>query len=145
MAEISAVGIFCEDAREEKSGQITLVGILPDTIKVPGMPGMLSKLAVYIRVHISPPDTPVERVAARLVMPNGDELVTNEVGPEKISSARAKAVTEGYPFLGFVIRFSATPLMIHSPGRITAEVTVGEQTRICGALAIELTPSGAVT
>ncbi|MFM9850597.1 MAG: DUF6941 family protein [Hyphomicrobiaceae bacterium] len=145
MAEISAVGIFCEDAREEKSGQVTLVGILPDTINVPAMPGMLAKLAVYIRVHISPPDAPVERVTARLLMPNGDELVASEVEREKISAARAKAVTAGNPILGFILRFTATPLMVQAPGRFLAEVTVGEQTSICGALTIELTPPGDAT
>lgn len=141
MAEISAIGIFCEDIREEKSGQITLIGILPDAINVPSMPGMLAKLCLYVRIHISPADTDLERVAARIIMPDGNELVASEIDKERIASGRDKAVASGNPILGFILRFSATPLPIASPGRLLAEVTIGQQTSICGALTVNLTPS----
>src|SRR5688572_15722901 len=50
---IQAIGFFCEDIRDEKSGQDTLIGILPDHLAVPAFPGMLPKLGIYVRIHLS--------------------------------------------------------------------------------------------
>jgi hypothetical protein len=33
------IGVFCEDAREEKSGQFSLIGLLPDNVNFSGSPG----------------------------------------------------------------------------------------------------------
>lgn len=141
MAEVSAVGIFCEDIREEKSGQNTLVGVLPDAINIAGAPAMLAKLCVYVRIHISPADADPGPISARIIMPDGTELVANEVEKEKIVTAREKAIAGGNPILGFILRFSATPLPVATPGRILAEVTIGPHKSICGSLALNLTPS----
>ena len=47
----SAIGIFCEDIRQEKSEQDTLIGILPDNVNVPSIPGMFPKLGLVVRMH----------------------------------------------------------------------------------------------
>ena len=140
MPDISAIGIFCEDIREEKNGQITLVGILPDGLNVSGGEGtlMLAKLCLYVRVHVAPPDSDAGSVSARIIMPDGSELVKNEVKPERIRNARDKVLKSGAPILGLILRFAVSPLPIATPGRILAEVTVGQNKSICGSLAINV-------
>jgi hypothetical protein len=77
---MQAIGLFCEDIREEKSGQLNLIGIMPDNLNIPATPAptdgkilqaMIPKLALYVRVHLEPEDDPGE-VQISLIFPNGD-------------------------------------------------------------------------
>lgn len=141
MPEFPAVGLFCEDIREEKSGQFTLVGLLPDSINVPSVPGMLPKLCLYVRVHINPPEADPGPISARILMPDGSELVRNDVKPDSVNNARERAVAKGTPVVGIILRFTAMPLPVATEGRILAEVTIGQRTSICGSLAINVKPT----
>ena len=50
----NVVGVFCDDIREEVNSRHTLIGIYPDNLYVPAVPGMLDRLSLYVRAHIVP-------------------------------------------------------------------------------------------
>jgi hypothetical protein len=124
--------------REERSGQDTIIGVLPDRINVTSMPGMLPKLCLYVRVHISPPDADVGPVSAKMIMPDGQVLIANKMEDDKIAQSKSRAAQDGSPYMGLILRFVVAPLAITKPGRILAEVEIGEHKEICGALHINL-------
>ena len=51
--KFSAIALFCEDIREEKSGQYAIAGILPDRLNVKRLPTVLPKLGIYLRFHLN--------------------------------------------------------------------------------------------
>src|SRR5215208_8095167 len=81
MQPVSAVAIFCEDIREEQSGQNTIVGTLPDNLVVQAPPtgtpstasAVMGKLAVYLRINFDIDDKPQE-VTIKLLNTNGTLL-----------------------------------------------------------------------
>jgi hypothetical protein len=51
--EFSGRAIFCEDIRREATGQLTIVGCLPETIHVDQFPTTLNKLCVLVDIQLS--------------------------------------------------------------------------------------------
>lgn len=138
MAHSAAIGIFCEDIREERSGQDTIIGVLPDRINITSVPGMLPKLCLYLRVHISPPEAEVGPISARIIMPDGKVLIENKMEHEKIAQSKSRAAKDGNPYIGLILKFVITPLPISQAGRILAEVEIGDRKEICGGLNLNL-------
>ena len=133
MAQISITGLICEDIRTEKSGQETLVGIFPDNINVPAFPGVVSKLAIYVRVHVDPAfdSGPIK---IRLIIPGGEEHDLPELSEEFIKKARDQALAKGSPIAGMISRAIVAPLQIASPGRLIVMVNVQGKEFPCAAL-----------
>ena len=51
--DFSGRSIFCEDIRKEASGQVTLVGCLPDAIHVDKFPATINKLCVFVELQLA--------------------------------------------------------------------------------------------
>jgi hypothetical protein len=139
MVHTAAIGLFCEDIREERSGQDTIIGVLPDRINITSLPGMLPKLCLYVRVHVSPPEE-VGPIVARIIMPDGKTLAEGKMEDEKIEQSRSKAAKDGHPYMGVILKFVIAPLPITQEGRISAEVDIGgrKEKEVCGALHLNL-------
>lgn len=139
---LNIVGFFCEDIREEKTGQITLIGILPDNISVPPIPAnapdgaraRMPKLAVYIRIHISP-DENVRSMATKLVLSGGDEISLGEIDAAVIAQAKKEATDAGLPVAGIVHHAIMQGFAIPTPPeRLTGILTVDGRNHTFGAL-----------
>lgn len=106
---INVLGLFCEDIREEKSGQLTLVGIFPDNVSTPTRPenlpttarAVMPKIALYMRVHIGVDDD-VGPMNIKLVSQNGEELDLGSINEDLIARSRREAVANGLPIAGFI-------------------------------------------
>lgn len=109
---IHVTGLFCEDIREEKSGQASIIGILPDNIQLPTPPDsmkkpagvLLPKLGLYIRVRV-PMDGALSPMRVSLVLPNGENRQLGEIEADLIEKSRNEARANGIPIA--VIIFSA--------------------------------------
>jgi hypothetical protein len=78
MTVSSAVCIFCEDIREEKSGQDTIVGTLPDNLLINPPPpklqdakALMPKLGMYLRINLLADQDQPKAVSAKVL--NTDE------------------------------------------------------------------------
>ena len=143
MQPISAVALFCEDIRDEKSGAQTLIGIFPDNADVPAFPCTFSRLGLYLRIHIDPAFDP-HSLSLVLRMPSGQEQVVAELGRELIDKGRREAEDSQSPLIGFISRTIVRDFTISGPGRIAAVVKVGEREILAGALNIQQIPPGKI-
>jgi hypothetical protein len=106
---IHMVGMFCEDIREEKNGQLTLVGLLADNVNIPPPPAeappttraVMPKLAFYLRIHMAVEDE-VAPMNVKLLIPDGGEIDLGTIGADLIAKAQKEAADKGLPIAGIV-------------------------------------------
>jgi hypothetical protein len=110
---LQVVGLFCEDIREKKSGQITIVGIFPDNVNIPPPPPSISnpevpqttiipKLGLYIRAHLGLEDDPGP-MTVKLIMADGEQLVLGTFDAEIIAQSKNRHQKMDCPWLVFCI------------------------------------------
>jgi hypothetical protein len=136
--QFTILGLFCEDIREEQSGIETLVGILPDNISVPSVPGMMPKLCVYVRINF-PPSFPMQPGSMVLRFPDGVEAAVGEFTEELIATARENTIAEGGPLAGIKSRATLGGLTFKEAGRIHLVAKLGDKEYLCGSLNIKVT------
>jgi hypothetical protein len=129
----SAVGLFCEDVRDEAHSRHTLLGVLPDNMDVPKFPGTLNKLGVYVRVHIDA-TADVGPLEVRIKVFDNDEQVLGGFDAESIKKQQEIARGNQTPTAGFIISAVAGRIPIARPGRINLIAQVGEESIVCGSL-----------
>jgi len=137
----SAIALFCEDIREEESGQVSLIGVLGDNVIIAGAPtdsspnvrGFIPKLCIYLRVSVDV-NAEVKPIEFVVTMPNG-EIGTRGLFDEATIATAQKTREHGNPIAGLVSRLVMSNLVIPSAlGRITVTVTIDGQTYVAGAL-----------
>ena len=137
MKDISIVALFCSDIREERGGTETIVGVFPDNLRIPKVPGVFPKMCVYVRTHIRP-ELDVGAFFTRIIMPGGKELSRSEAKTQMVDEIREKARVKGAPYAGFISKFVVAPFRITEAGRIQAVVTIGGEDYVAGALNLEV-------
>lgn len=133
MSEISAIGLFCEDIREEKSGTDSLIGVLPDNMNIPQANVVMPKLCAYVRINFRPDYDPGE-VAVILRFPDGSTSKPSVLGGETLQRARNDALKSGSPFVGVITKYVMTPYHIRDLGRVEAIVRHRLEEKVCGAI-----------
>jgi hypothetical protein len=139
---VQAMGVFCEDIREEVGGLHTVVGVFPDNVNVPSFPAALLKFAFYLRVRVDL-GADVEPIAILLVSIKGEELPLTTIDANILAKAQEEARASGLPF-GTVISKAVTQgVPIEGPGRIKAVARTGEGETICATLNFQAVPPSA--
>jgi hypothetical protein len=135
------VGVFCEDIREEKTGH-TIIGIFPDNLEVPQMPGALPKLGIYVRCHLDPA-ADVGEVSLKMKFPDGQEVPLAKFDEAAVKKTQADTRAKGTPLCGLVLIAVAGMVQLREPGRILAIVTIRDEEVLAAAIHFQLaaTPS----
>lgn len=133
MNDISIIAMFCSDVRSEKGGTETLVGVFPDNVTLPNIPGAFTQMSVYVRMHIRPTFHP-KQIITRLFMPDGSELEHSEMAMDLVERAREKAIANNASYLGVIARFTVAPMRIAQEGRLQVIVSVDGRDHVAGAL-----------
>jgi hypothetical protein len=137
---LRAVGVFCEDIREEKGGQLTIIGILPDNVNMPPRPEgaspatrvVLPKLGLYLRILMET-EADVEPITVKLLLPEGEEIVLAEVDAALIAQSKKEAADRKLPVAGIVNQ--ALMQGFRAPtGTMYAAIETGGQRHICAVL-----------
>jgi len=136
MASWNAIGLFCEDVREEKQ-TYSIVGILPDNMHLSSVPSAIPKLGIYLRTHIDV-STNVESISAKLRYPDGSEQALSEFDPTLIRDTLNHSRATGAPIAAFIISGVASPMPITMAGRILIIVQVDKDEMVCGSLNIQV-------
>jgi hypothetical protein len=129
----SVVSIFCEDIREEKTGQDTIIGILPDNMLIPHIPGALPKLCVYVRVHLDIENSP-QIISASLLNSDGAELALQTWEKSVIDKAFSDAKANAMPVVGLVLKAVMGPFPISAIGKIVSKLRIDDVEFVGGAL-----------
>ena len=133
MLQTSVVGLFCEDVREEKSGQVSIIGVLSDNVKVPNMPVMVPKMGLYIRIHFDPSADP-GTVKVKLAMPDSTEMDLEQFEDQVVSDARQKSLRQASPLTGLIVFGVISPLQVKAYGSMRLEVDVGANRYTAGVV-----------
>ncbi|MCB9947887.1 MAG: hypothetical protein H6842_08670 [Rhodospirillaceae bacterium] len=119
----SVVGLFCDDIREEKSGQHSLIGIYSDNINMPSLPSAFPKLAIYIRITLDVTD-PVKEIALSIVAPGAEEKILATLEENFIRSAQAESANKSMPTTTLISQIVTSPYVVRDPGMIVLKVLI---------------------
>jgi len=134
MATIQVGGFFCEDIREEKSGQDTIVGILPDNMFVATFPSVTPRVGIYLRVHFNPLKPP-KKITAKFTAPWGESFAIGLAEKEIIDVAVAQAKERSLPLTGVILKAMMVPFKMQQAGLALATVSVdGGKDVVCAML-----------
>jgi hypothetical protein len=144
MRDWNVIGLFCDDIREEKSGQDTIIGIMPDHVNVPSFPGVFAKLGVYVRIHLSS-TADVSAITAALHFPTGEKMALAGFDRDFIERQKQQNPAGQNPIVGLISKALAAPLLIREAGRLRIVVTFDGEEEVCGTLNVQAAPSASVT
>lgn len=133
---VNGIAIFCEDIREEKSGQITLIGILPDNLNLNSLPGLGPKLGIYVRLAFDAKSPRPKEIAARLQTPWSEDR-NFEIGhadADLIGASAEASNSSNLPVAGIVMQALISPFPIPTAGQIVVYIKVDGEERPCGVL-----------
>lgn len=133
MEGTTAIGIFCEDVREEKSGQVTLVGIFADNLNVPEFPSAIPKLGMFMRVNMDPNNPPKE-ITSHLKTPWGPDMSLGHADSVLIKTAVDQSRANHLPVAGILMKTVISPFEIPSPGQAVVSITVDGKESVCAVL-----------
>lgn len=133
MNDISVVALFCSDVRQEKGGTDTIVGVFPDNVNLPKIPGAFPQMQIYVRMHLRSDFRP-EQIVTRIVLPDGSEVDRNTMEPDLIQRTSEQALANKAPYMGLIARFVMAPMHITQEGRMQVVVSVDGKDYVAGAL-----------
>src|SRR4051812_20991932 len=122
MQTMSIVGLLCDDIREEKSGQDTLVGVMPDNLSVPAVPGALTKLHIYMRLNFDP-EADLGVITTRLITPGQDDIPLGVIDEGVVKKARNEARGQSKPIAGVIAKTVVAPFPIIATGLMKGVAT----------------------
>lgn len=140
MTDISILGLFCHDVRDEVEGTHSIVGVFPDSVHVPSFPGSVPFITVYIRVGFridEPPPTPIDIV---LIPPSNEERKIQTLDEAFIQKAINECRTSGGFFTGIISRASITGLRVSAAGYVKAIVRCDGREHLAAVLNFKLAP-----
>lgn len=135
MTDVTAIALFCEDVREEKAGTVTIVGVLSDGLAVPAFPGMLAKLALYVRFNVRI-DATAKAADLYLSSPNAPSVLVAHIDQSLIVQAQEEARRGGSDIAGLYSVAMFSPFPVLAPGRIVVELDYGGERTQIGTLNI---------
>ena len=139
MHQWHAIGIFCEDVRDEKQSH-SLIGVMSDNVNVPAIPGMFPKLGIYVRINVSP-SADIGPISLKLHNPNGTQLQLAGFDADFVKKTQQEAADKGSPWAGFMITGIASPFPIEAPGIVLLVATLAGEEVVCAVLNVQLIPS----
>jgi hypothetical protein len=153
MQPLSVIALFCEDIREEKSGQDTLVGTLPDNLNIGAMPTgapptashMLPKLGLYLRINLDSKGDVPKDVSAKLL--GTDNAIMASAGWEQavIDKAFSDSRANDVPLAGLLLKIVGGPFPIREAGKIIAIATVDGMEHVAGVLNVVIAPAASAS
>jgi hypothetical protein len=141
MQPMSAVAIFCEDIREEASGQNSIVGTLPDNLTLAAAQPpqenarpLFPKLGLYLRINFDANGEPPRDLSVRLINTDGEPHPLQGWSRETVDKAFADSRENGMPVVGLILTVVAAPFIFPGAGKLMAVVNVDGADHIAGAM-----------
>jgi hypothetical protein len=139
MNPTSVMALFCDDIREEKSGALTLIGVLGDNVTLPPLPpdggnivGIIPRIAIYLRINFDV-NAEIGPITFKITMPDGAEIDAGGISEATIAEAKDTGKS-GSPIGGIISRLVFGNVPLRKAGRMTVEATVGDTKYLAGAL-----------
>ena len=145
MIPFSAVCVFCEDIREEKSGQDTIIGTLPDNLvaakplSLAPSPNVarpfLPRMGAYMRIHFDADQDIPKDVSAKVINMDGQVVAHSTWDQSTIDKTFADSRANHMPVVGLIFKLVIAPFpLTFEGGKITVVAMVDGVERVAGAL-----------
>ena len=127
------VGLFCDDIRPETAGSESIIGVFPDNLSVPSLPGHVPKLALYVRLQLSV-DEAAPEIKTLLKLPWGETLNVGSADKAIVEEAISNAAKNELPFAGVILRTFLVNFTVKSYGQVHGIVVVNGKEHICAVM-----------
>jgi hypothetical protein len=136
MKQPSMICVFCEDIREEKSGQDTIVGTIPDNLILAGstLPAIMPRLGFYTRINLSSGETRPKAISAKVLNTNDTLIAQTTWTLEVINKGFEDAEANHLPLVGLIFKLVVRPFPIPENGIVRVIVNVDEEDCLAGIL-----------
>lgn len=135
----SAITLFCDDIREEKTGMDTLIGVYPENVNVPSFPFAFPKIGIYTRISFDVTDAPGE-IAVRFSAPKQDDVPLTVFSEEFVSNAQIESKTNGSPITGLITKAVSVSFPVKEAGQVRVIVTIQGVEYVGGILNVNQAP-----
>ena len=143
MSSANVVAFFCEDIREERSGLMSIIGIMPDNLNVEishdfpqDQQPTIPRLTCYARLVFDPTKSDPRPVLATLIFPDDTERVVKMFDEAIVDKGIADAKELGSPLVGLISRVQMDRFPIIKPGRLRLRIKLGKDEFLAGQLNI---------
>ncbi|MBY0532749.1 MAG: hypothetical protein K2P86_12345 [Xanthobacteraceae bacterium] len=133
MPRWQAVGLFCDDLRDETRSKTSLIGIFPDNLFVSDIPVGILKIGFTVRIYVNT-DSEAEEVSAKIKFADGEEKEIASFDKQFVANTIQKNRDRNLPIVGFVTGAVAGNLHVTKEGPILLIAKFGSEERICGCL-----------
>jgi hypothetical protein len=145
MRGLSAYALFCEDVRRESDGKYTIIGGLPDTLRLPRFPWTMHRITVHFRIKIDA-DFVCDKPLTMELESRDAEILEDRREPapaDLIERTIARAKERGLPYGSIMGRMELSePLEFPAATTLFAVLKYGDEREICGVLnLVERTPA----
>jgi hypothetical protein len=150
MPSLSVMALFCEDIREEIGGTLTLVGLLPDNVRIEQFTPAageeqslrhMSKLCIYVRINF---DSTIDigEPLVSMAMPDGSRMPIGKIEADIVKKSRDAVKTNDNLLAGVLLRVALVGF--EAPrGSIKIEVDLNGEIYVAGALTFSHPPATA--
>ena len=133
----NAVGLFCDDIRDEARGVNSVMGIWPDYVKLqPAPPGETAaiRMGIYVRTSVAVGEPPED---IRISLIAGDETISQiEIEASFVASTQKEAIGGGMPNAGFINKVLVPNFPVTKPTMLRLVVSSGDREVIAGAVSV---------
>lgn len=117
---------------------MSFVGVLPDNIEVPSVPGSMPKFSILVRTEY-PVDQETVPAMITLSDPNGGTVAATSITIEQANEAVKAAAAQGNTHGGINTRIMASPFVVNATGRWWVKVQFQDGEEIpAGTINIQL-------
>jgi hypothetical protein len=142
MHQASAVALFCEDIRQEKSDQDIIIGIFPDNLVLRPPPGtppnaqqLFPRMGLYLRVHLDAKCDIPKEISAKLINTDGTTIAGTTWSNSVVEKSFADAKEKDLPLVGLIFKAVISPFPISlGGGKLVAMVVIDGLEQIAGVL-----------
>ena len=137
MPRCDAIALYCQDVRQEKSDQLSLVGVFPDAIQISGSGRVIPKLAIYFTIFASI-DFVFSDLYLKLLSPSNDTITSTHVDIERLATTAKLSAQDNDPIYRATLFHIMTPFHVGDGGLFRAVATMNGEEIICGSLRIKV-------
>jgi hypothetical protein len=118
---VEALGLFCDDVRDELGGTHSIIGVYPDNLDIPTVPVTVPRLSMYVRLNVDSDDDPCE-FSLFLIHADGEEHPLQKMQADYVAGGLAMSRHQQNPKTGFIAKSFIMGLQVKNFGRMKVVV-----------------------
>ncbi|MGP3661482.1 DUF6941 family protein [Burkholderia gladioli] len=137
--------VYCEDIRFEKSGQTSIIGVLPAAIGIPSFPHVIPKLGIWLRVRVER-GSRIGSAKLQVVADSGKALADMEISEQDFANQLSEIEKVGLlpgeaESVEIGINCIISPVVFDGETAIRTKLVIDGEEYTCPSMAVRLQAS----